>query len=150
MMDVILLEKVPNLGDLGVRVKVKPGYARNYLLPQGRAIAATAANVAEFEKRRAELEARQVEARKVAETHASALEGLVVTLARKAGDEGRLFGSVGTSDIAEAVTALGIPIERQQVRLPSGPLRQVGDYDIAVHLHADVDVGVKVQVVAES
>lgn len=149
-MDVILLEKVPNLGDLGEKVKVRPGYARNYLLPQGRAIAATAGNVAEFEKRRAELEARQVEARKMAEAHASALEGSVVTLTRKAGEEGRLFGSVGTSDIAEAITALGVPVEKHQVRLPSGPLRQVGEHDIAVHLAADVDVTVRVQVVAES
>jgi large subunit ribosomal protein L9 len=149
-MNVILLERVPNLGDLGDKVKVRPGYARNYLLPQGRAIAATPANLAEFDKRRAELETRQLEARTVAETQAASLEGLVVTMARRAGEEGRLFGSVGTSDIAEAVTALGIPLERQQVRLPTGPLRQVGDYDIAVHLHADVDVVIKVQVVAES
>lgn len=149
-MDVILLEKVPSLGELGEKVKVRAGYARNYLLPQGRAIAATATNVAEFEKRRAELEARQREARTMAEAQASSLEGIVVTLARKAGEEGRLFGSVGTPDIAEAVSALGIPVERQQVRLPSGPLRQVGDYEIAVHLHADVDVTVKVQVVAAS
>jgi large subunit ribosomal protein L9 len=149
-MDVILLDNVPNLGDLGEKVKVRAGYARNYLLPQGRAIAATTTNVAEVEKRRAELEARQLEARKVAEAHASSLEGLVVTVARKAGEEGRLFGSVGTPDIAEAVSALGIAVERQQVRLPSGPLRQVGDYEIAVHLHADVDATVKVQVVAAS
>ncbi len=149
-MDVILLENVPNLGELGEKVKVRAGYARNYLLPQARAIAATVTNVAEFEKRRAELEALQLEARKVAEAHASALEGVVVTVARKAGEEGRLFGSVGTPDIAEAVSALGIAVERQQVRLPSGPLRQVGDYEIAVHLHADVDVTVKVQVVAAS
>lgn len=149
-MNVILLESVPNLGDLGEKVKVKPGYARNYLLPQGRAIAATPANLAEFEKRRAEFEARQVESLKEAEAHAASLEGVVVSLARKAGEEGRLFGSVGTADIAEAVSALGIPIERQQVRLPSGPLRQLGDYDITVHLHADVDVVIKVQVVAES
>lgn len=149
-MDVILLERVPNLGDLGEKVKVRAGYARNYLMPQGRAIAATAANVAAFEKRRAELEARQAETRKVAEARAASLEGLVVSLARKAGEEGRLFGSVGTSDIAEAVSALGIPIEKQEVRLPSGPLRQVGDHDIAVHLQADVDVTVKVQIVAES
>jgi len=149
-MNVILLERVPNLGDLGDKVKVRPGYARNYLLPQGHAIAATPTNLAEFEKRRAELETRQLEARTVAETQAASLEGLVVTMARRAGEEGRLFGSVGTSDIAEAVTALGITLERQQVRLPTGPLRQVGDYDIAVHLHADVDVVIKVQVVAEN
>ena len=149
-MDVILLEKVPNLGDLGERVKVRAGYGRNYLLPQRRAIAATAANVAAFEKRRVELEARQVEAQEVAESHAASLEGLVVTLARKAGDEGRLFGSVGTSDIAGAISALGIPVERQQVRLPSGPLRQTGEYDITIHLHANVDAAVKVEVVAES
>ncbi|MFZ0255127.1 MAG: 50S ribosomal protein L9 [Gammaproteobacteria bacterium] len=149
-MDVILLEKVPNLGDLGEKVKVRPGYARNYLLPQRRAIAATSANVAEFEKHRLELEAQQVEARTAAEAHAASLGGTVVTLARKAGEEGRLFGSVGTSDIAEAVSALGIAIERQQVRLPSGSLRQVGEYDIVLHLHADVDVTIKVQVVAES
>nr|MBS0022237.1 50S ribosomal protein L9 [Gammaproteobacteria bacterium] len=149
-MDVILLEKVPNLGDLGEKVKVRPGYARNYLLPQRRAIAATPANVAEFDRHRAELQAQQVEARDAAEAHAASLGGMVVTLARKAGEEGRLFGSVGTSDIAEAVSALGTAIERQQVRLPSGPLRQVGDYDIVVHLHADVDVAIKVQVVAEN
>jgi large subunit ribosomal protein L9 len=149
-MDVILLERVPNLGELGEKVKVRAGYARNYLMPQGRAIAATAANVAAFEKRRAELETREAEARKVAEARAASLEGLVVSLARKAGEDGRLFGSVGTSDIAEAVSALGVPIERQEVRLPSGPLRQVGDHDVAVHLQGDVDVTVKVQIVAES
>lgn len=149
-MDVILLEKVPNLGDLGEKVKVKAGYARNYLLPQGRAIAATSSNVAQFEKRRAELEARQLEARKTAEVQAHALEGTVVTVACRAGEEGRLFGSVGTLDIAGAISALGFSVERQQVRLPSGPLRQVGEYDVTVHLHADVDVAVKVQVVGEN
>ncbi|MGF1612911.1 MAG: 50S ribosomal protein L9 [Gammaproteobacteria bacterium] len=149
-MDVILLEKVPNLGELGEKVKVRSGYARNYLLPQGRAVAATAANVAEFEKRRAQLEARQAEVRSVAEAQASALGGLTVTLARKAGEEGRLFGSVGTSDIAEAVSALGIGIEKQQVRLPTGALRQVGEYQVTVHLHSDVDAVVRVEVVAES
>lgn len=149
-MDVILLEKVPNLGELGEKVKVRSGYARNYLLPQGRAVAATAANVAEFEKRRAQLEARQAEVRSVAEAQASALEGLTVTLARKAGEEGRLFGSVGTTDIAEAVSALGIGIEKQQVRLPTGALRQVGEYQVTIHLHSDVDAVVRVEVVAES
>jgi len=148
-MDIILLEKVPNLGDLGEKVKVKAGYARNYLLPQGRAIAATSSNVAQFEKRRAELEARQLEARKTAEVQAQALEGAVVTVACRAGEEGRLFGSVGTLDIAGAISALGFSVERQQVRLPSGPLRQVGEYDVTVHLHADVDVAVKVQVVGQ-
>lgn len=149
-MEIILLEKVPNLGELGEKVRVKPGYARNYLIPHGRAVAATAQNVAQFEKRRAELEQRQAVALEVAKSQSASLDGLVVTIARKAGEEGRLFGSVGTLDIAEAVSATGIPIKKQQVRLPSGPLRQTGEYDIGIHLHADVDVAVRVNVVAEN
>ncbi len=148
-MEIILLEKVQNLGDLGDKVTVRPGYGRNYLIPKGKAVAATEDNVAEFERRRAELEKTQADALAAAQKRADALKDLTVSIARKAGDEGRLFGSVGTGDIAEAVTAAGLELHKQEVRLPEGPLRQAGEYDIVLHLHADVDASVTVTVVPE-
>jgi len=148
-MQVILLESVQNLGALGDTVKVKPGYARNYLIPQGIAAPATPGNVAMFEARRAELERQQREAEDQARARAARLEGLEVTVARKAGEEGKLFGSVGTQDIADAVTAQGAEVERNEIRLPEGPLREVGDYDIELHLYAEVDATITVHVVPE-
>lgn len=149
-MEVILLEKVQNLGSLGEKVRVKPGYARNYLIPKGKAAQATPANLEAFERRRAELEKTQADALAAARARAEALEGLRLRIARKAGDEGRLFGSVGTADIAEAAEAAGIEVHKHEVRLPEGPLRQVGVYDIPLHLHADVNVSIAVEVVAEA
>ncbi len=148
-MEVILLEKVQNLGDLGDKVVVRPGYGRNYLIPKGKAVAATQDNVAEFERRRAELEKTQADALATAQQRADSLREVTVSIARKAGEEGRLFGSVGTADIAEAVTAAGVELHKHEVRLPEGPLRQAGEYDIVLHLHADVDASVKVTVVPE-
>ena len=148
-MQVILLERVQSLGELGDSVKVKPGYARNYLIPQGKAVIATARNLAEFEARRAELERQEAEALAVVQARADALEGVEVTLARKTGEEGKLFGSVGPQDIADALTEAGKPVARHEVRLPYDTLRQVGDYQVGVHLYADVEPSISVHVVAE-
>ena len=148
-MEVILLQKVENLGDLGDKVKVRAGYGRNYLLPKGKAKRATPENIAEFEARRAELERVAAEALAAAQSRKAQLEGLEVTIAAKAGDEGRLFGSIGTADIAEAVTKAGVQVERQEIRMPQGPIRAIGEYEIALHLHTDVDGSVKVIVVSE-
>lgn len=148
-MEVILLEKVDNLGSLGDKVQVRPGYGRNYLVPQGKAKPATAENVKIFEERRAELEKQAAEVLTAAEARKAQLSGLEVTLAAKAGDEGKLFGSVGTFDIAEAVTAAGVEIDRHEVRMPEGPLRAVGEYEIDLHLHSDVDAVIKVIVSAD-
>ncbi len=148
-MDVILLEKVANLGGIGDRVKVKPGYARNFLLPQGKATMATAANVARFEARRAELERKAQEDLYAAQQRAAALQDFKLRITTKAGSEGKLFGSVGTADIAEAVTAGGFEVERSEVRLPSGPIRAVGEHVVILHLHTDVDVSLPVTIVAE-
>lgn len=149
-MEVILLEKVDNLGDLGDKVKVKAGYARNYLIPQGKAKYATAENIAEFEARRAELERAAAEALAAAKARAAQFEALEVVITAMAGNEGKLFGSIGTQDIADAVTAAGVPLERREVRLPEGPLRQIGEYQIELHLHSDVDATVKVVVKPET
>ncbi|MEX0729234.1 MAG: 50S ribosomal protein L9 [Aquisalimonadaceae bacterium] len=149
-MEVILLEKVENLGNLGDKVNVRPGYGRNFLVPQGKAKPATAENLKLFEERRAELEKQAAEALAAAEARKARMEGLEVSVAAKAGDEGKLFGSVGTTDIADAVNAAGVEIDRHEVRLPEGPLRAIGEYEITVHLHSDVDATIKVVVVAES
>jgi large subunit ribosomal protein L9 len=148
-MDVILLDKVGRLGAIGDKVTVKSGYGRNFLLPQGKAIAATAKNIADFEVRRAELEAAA--AAKIADATARAekLAALEVTIAANAGDEGRLFGSIGTRDIAEAITAAGVAVSKSEVRLPQGVLREVGQYEIDVQLHAEVTQAVKLAVVPE-
>ena len=147
-MEVILLEKIANLGNLGDKVAVKAGYARNFLLPFGKATPATADNVAAFEARRAELEKIAAEKKAEAEARAAKLADLTVTIAANAGEEGKLFGSIGTRDIADAVTAAGVAIEKSEVRLPNGALRTVGEFDIDVQLHTDVDATVKLVVVA--
>ena len=148
-MDVILLQKVANLGAIGDRVKVKSGYGRNYLLPSGRATLATAANVARFEVRRHELEKLAGEQLGGAQERAAALRELRLTITAKAGSEGKLFGSVGTSDIAEACTAAGHRVNRSEVRLPTGPIRAVGEHQVTLHLHTDVEVAITVIIVAE-
>lgn len=139
-MDIILLEKVDNLGGIGDRVKVKSGYARNFLIPQGKATLATAANIAKFEKIRVELERKAADELSAAQARAAKLEGQVLRITVQAGSEGRLFGSVGTIDIADACGAIGADVERSEVRLPEGPLRVVGEHTVEVHLHSDVNV----------
>ena len=148
-MDVILLQKVANLGNIGDRVKVKSGYGRNFLLPKGRATLATPDNVARFEARREELEKLAREQLSSAEERATALKEYKLTITAKAGTEGKLFGSIGTSDIAEALTKQGFKIERSEVRMPNGPLRMVGDHSVGLHLHADIDIPLAVLIVAE-
>lgn len=148
-MQVILLERVQNLGELGDSVKVKPGYARNYLIPQGRAVIATPENVAEFEARREALERQEAEALAQVQARAAALEGKEVTLARKTGEEGKLFGSVGPQDIADALTEAGMPVSRHEVRLIGDTLRQVGDHEVGVHLYANVEASITVHIVPE-
>lgn len=149
-MEVILLEKIRNLGALGDRVKIKPGYGRNYLVPQGKAVYATDQNVAKFEARRAELEKRQAELLAAAEARKQTLLGLgTVTISAVAGEEGRLFGSVGTRDIAEAITALGMETHKHEVMLPQGLLRQTGEYDIEVELHSDVIATIHLVIASE-
>lgn len=148
-MEVILLEKIEHLGAMGDRVRVKPGYGRNFLIPQGKAAAATAENIAAFEARRAELEQAAAEALATAQTRRDQLAGLIIRLSAKAGDEGKLFGSVGTVDIAHAVTAAGVTVERHEIRLPTGPLRQVGEHAVQLHLHSDVNVEIKLVIEAE-
>lgn len=147
-MQVILLEKVANLGQLGDVVKVKDGYGRNFLIPQGKAKRATEANLKEFEVRRAELEAKQAQILADAQVRAGKLEGAVVTIEQKAGVDGRLFGSVTNVDIAEAVTGSGVEIKRHEVRLPNGPLKAIGEYELEIALHHDVVVPVKIVVAA--
>jgi large subunit ribosomal protein L9 len=149
-MEVILLEKVANVGALGDKVTVKSGYARNFLIPQGKAVFASESNVAAFEARRAELEKQEAEKLAAAESRKAAIEAIDgVTIAHQAGDEGKLFGSVGTNDIADAVTAAGVEVTRAEVRMPEGAIREVGEFEFAIHLHTDVDATVKVTVVAE-
>ena len=148
-MEVILLEKVGKLGKIGDKVTVKSGFGRNYLLPQGKAVAATAKNLADFEARRAELEAAANAKLAEANARAEKLAALEVTIAAVAGDEGRLFGSVGTRDIAEAITAAGVAVAKAEVRLPEGVIREVGQFEIDVQLHAEVIQAVKVAIVAE-
>jgi large subunit ribosomal protein L9 len=149
-MQVILLEKVINLGGLGDVVKVKDGYARNYLLPQGKATRATPENLAEFEKKRATLEQAQSQAMMTAQEKGARLEGLMVQITQKAGVDGRLFGSVTTIDIVEALKAQGFEVERSMIRLPQGPLKTVGDHEVTVALHTDVLVHIKVSVLGET
>lgn len=148
-MEVILLEKVENLGNLGDRVNVKPGYGRNFLIPSGKATPATEEHIKAFEERRAELEKTAAETLASAEARRDQLEGMTVTITAKAGDEGKLFGSVGTSDIAEAVVAAGVNVERHEVRLPEGAFRQIGEYQVGIHLHTDVNTEILLVVEAE-
>jgi large subunit ribosomal protein L9 len=137
-LEIILLEKVTNLGNLGDKVTVKPGYGRNYLIPQGKAVVATAARLAEFEQRRADLEKKAAEQLAAAQARAATIEALKLVIRQKAGDEGRLYGSVSARDIADAATQAGVAIEKSEVRLPTGPLRILGDYEIRIQLHGDV------------
>ena len=148
-MNVILLEKIGNLGDLGDEVSVKPGFARNYLLPQGKAVTADDENRTVFEGRRAELEASANEKLAEANTRSEKLADKELSIAVKSGEEGRLYGSVGTQNIADALTAEGIPVERSEIRMPEGVIRVLGEYDIAIQLHTDVTAQIKVVVVPE-
>ena len=148
-MNVILLEKIGNLGDLGDEVSVQPGFARNYLLPQGKAVTADDENRTVFEGRRAELEASANEKLAEANTRAEKLADKELSIAVKSGEEGRLYGSVGTQNIADALTAEGIPVERSEIRMPEGVIRVLGEYEIAIQLHTDVTAQIKVVVVPE-
>ena len=148
-MEVILLKNIGGLGALGDKVKVRPGYGRNYLVPGGFAVPATAANLEAFEARRAELEREAATTLAAAESRKAALEDMRITIARKAGDEGRLFGSVGPQDIAAAVTAAGVEVAKQEVRLPAGPFRTTGEFEVTLHLHADVDAAITLTIVPE-
>jgi large subunit ribosomal protein L9 len=149
-MQIILLEKLANLGELGEVVKVKQGYARNFLIPHGKAKRATQANIAEFEKRRTELETAQTAAISAAQEHAAKLDGLLVQITQKAGVDGKLFGSVTNIDIAEALKAQGFEVPRAAIRMPEGPLKQVGDQPIKIALHTDVIVTITVSVLGEA
>ncbi|MFT3762758.1 MAG: 50S ribosomal protein L9 [Pseudoxanthomonas sp.] len=149
-MELILLQKVTNLGGLGDKVNVKPGYGRNYLVPQGKAVPATAENVAAFEAKRAEYEAKAQASHDAAEARKAKLEGASVTIKANASTEGKLFGSVGPRDIAEAFTAAGLPLEKSEVVLGEGAFRNIGEYEVLVKLHADVETTVKVVVEAEA
>ena len=149
-MEVILLENIGNLGGLGDKVDVKAGFGRNYLIPQGKAVPATEINLAEFETRRAELEAAAADTSAAAEARAAAINELgLISIPANAGEEGKLFGSVGTRDIAEAVTAAGCDVDKSEVRLPEGALRELGEFEIAVQLHGDVSASVAVAVIPE-
>ena len=149
-MEVILLENISNLGKLGDTVNVKAGFGRNYLIPKGKAVFATQSNVAECETRRAELEAVAATQLASAEGRAEAIKALgLVTISAVAGDEGKLFGSVGTRDIADAVTAMGCDVDKSEVRLPEGPMRELGEYENAIQVHGDVLANVAIAVVAE-
>lgn len=148
-MEVILLDKIRHLGNMGDRVSVKPGYGRNYLIPQSKAVSATETNIAKFEARRAELEKAATEALQASQARADALVALKITIPAKAGDEGKLFGSIGTMDLVRAIGAAGVTVTKSEIRLPNGPLRQIGDFEIHVQLHSDVMTYVKVSVVAE-
>jgi large subunit ribosomal protein L9 len=148
-MEVILLQKVANVGNIGDRVKVRSGFGRNFLLPQGKATLATPENIARFEARRAELERLAREQLSSAGERAAAMKDFKLTIRAKAGTEGKLFGSIGTSDIAEACTREGFHVERSEVRLPAGPLRLLGEHTVNLHLHADIDVPLHVTIVAE-
>ncbi len=148
-MEVILLEKTANLGNLGDRVTIKAGYGRNYLIPQGKAVAATPKKIAEFEARRAELEKQAAEKLAAANARGEALSKLNIVITHKTGDEGRLFGSVGTQTIADAINAAGVKVEKAEVRLPHGVIRNIGEYDVAINLHTDVVVTLPIKIAAE-
>ena len=149
-MEIILLQKVDNLGDLGEKVNVKSGFGRNFLIPSGKAVPATEDNVKIFEERRAELEKEAAEKQQTAEARKAKLDGLEVSVTRKAGDEGRLFGSVGTADIANVVTDAGVELAKKEVLLPNGAFRVAGEYEVDLHLHADVNASIKLTIVPEA
>ena len=148
-MNVILLDKVENLGDIGDLVTVKPGFGRNYLLPQGKAALATKEKIAEVEARRAELEKAAAAELAAAKDRAKLADGMELVIPANAGEEGKLFGSVGPMDICEAFSKVGVEVERSEVRMPDGPIHELGDFSIGLHLHADVNVDVSLKVVAE-
>lgn len=148
-MQVILLEKVENLGNLGDLVNVKSGYARNFLVPTGKAKSATPENLADFEKKKAEFEKAEKEKLTAAQSRADQLSGKTFTIAAKTGTEGKLFGSIGPADVSEAVCAGGVNVEKKEVRLPEGPIKALGEYEVGLHLHSDVDVVVTIDVVAD-
>ena len=148
-MEIILLEKIANLGAMGEKVNVKPGFGRNFLIPQGKAAPATAENVAEYEARRADLEKAAAEALAAAEARRDALMDKVITITSKAGDEGKLFGSIGTADIAGVITEQLVAVERNEVRLPNGAFRTIGEHDVQLQLHTDVNVTIKLVIEAE-
>lgn len=150
-MNIILLDKIANLGGLGDTVSVKAGYARNFLFPQGKAVPATKENVEKFEQRRAELESKLADVLAKAQARADQITALTdVTIAAPAGDEGKLFGSIGTRDIADAVTSAGVEVAKSEVRMPNGTIREVGEYEIDLQLHTEVVVAVKVSVIREA
>ena len=148
-MNVILLDKVDNLGNVGDLVNVKPGYGRNFLIPTGKAALATADNLKEFESRRAELEKRAAEELKTAEARATLVRGMELVIPANVGAEGKLFGSVGPIDIESAFEKVGVEVARSEIRMPEGPIHAVGDYELGLHLHSDVDVDFTLKVVAE-
>lgn len=148
-MQVILLDKVGRLGNVGSQVKVKAGYGRNYLIPYGKAIPATAKNIAEFSARRAELEAAAAAKLAAAQARAAVLAEVVITIAANAGDEGKLFGSIGTRDVADALSKAGHATDKSEVRMPAGPIREIGEFAIDIQVHSDVMQAVKVVVIAE-
>lgn len=148
-MEVILLSKVENLGALGDKVSVRSGYARNYLIPQGKAKFATPENIAEFEARRAELEAQAADALAAAEERKSKLDGITVTIAAKEAGEGKLFGSVGNVDVIEALASLGHEVEKREIRMPEGAFRNIGEHQVELHLHTDVNATITVSVIPE-
>ena len=148
-MEVILFEKIDRLGGIGDLVNVKAGFARNYLIPKGMAKMATEKNKAEIESRRAEFEQKAAEALAAATKRREQIEGLTVTITAKSGTEGKLFGSIGNVDIAAALTDAGVEVEKREVRLPEGPIRQAGEYEITLHLHSDVNAVAKVTIIGE-
>lgn len=148
-MELILLEKVQSLGDLGQKVKVKAGFGRNYLVPQGKAVAATPANIERFEAMRADLEKAAKDRLASAGNRAAGLQGLVLTIKAIASDEGKLYGSIGPREIADALVELGHDVSKREVNMPDGPLRLVGEFDVQLQLHADIDTVIKVAVAAE-
>jgi large subunit ribosomal protein L9 len=148
-MEVILLEKVGKLGSIGDKVSVKAGFGRNYLIPHGKALAATESNVVEFEARRADLEAAAAVSKTAAEARAAELEKVSLTIEANAGDEGKLFGSIGARDLADAITTAGVEVSKSEVRLPEGPIRELGEYEVEIQIHSEVTQVVNVSVIAE-
>ena len=148
-MEIILKEKVENLGKLGQVVNVRSGYARNFLVPKGKAVIATKDNIADFEKQKAKLEKLEQERLSVAQAQADKIEGKTFKISAQAGDEGKLFGSIGTKEIADTISAVGVEVEKRHVRMPEGIIRQIGEYQLSIHLAIDVDVNITVVVEAE-
>lgn len=148
-MEVILLEKVSNLGDLGDKVSVKPGYGRNFLIPQNKAVPASAENLKVFEGKKADLKLVAEDKLKAAQTRAESINNLKISLTAQAGEEGKLFGSIGVRDITEAVISQGVELEKSEVRMPDGPIRELGEFEVDIHLHTEVSASLKIEVTAE-